>query len=58
MDKKDDKDFYFNYSFNWKQDYPHWNEFVDSLLEAMIESTNMKDAKKIIADVKTNLKGK
>jgi len=56
MDEKKD-DFYFNYSINWQQKYPYWNDFVDSLLEAMLESTNMKDAKKIIADVKSNLKG-
>jgi len=51
-----DKDLYINYKTNWQQEYLNWGEFVDTMHECMLQSSDMKEAMEIIAKVKSNLK--
>jgi len=48
-----EKDLYINYTINWQQDYLNWGEFVDTMTECMLQSSDMKEAKEVIAKVKS-----
>lgn len=50
-----DKEFFVLYNINWKQEYLNWYNFVDTVAEAMIESSDMKEAKDLIAKIKSTL---
>jgi hypothetical protein len=47
-----DKDFFIQYNINWKQEYLNWYNFVDTMAEAMIESSDMKEANEVINRIK------
>lgn len=47
-----DKEFFTQYSINWKQEYQNWYSFVDTMTEAMLESSNMAEAKQLIERIK------
>lgn len=46
------KDFFLQYNINWKQEYQTWYSFVDKMTEALLESSDMTEAKEVIARVK------
>jgi hypothetical protein len=50
--KVNDKDLYINYKISWQQDYLNWGEFVDTMTECLLESSDMKDAIAIIDKIK------
>ncbi len=50
-----DKDFFTQYNINWKQEYLNWYNFVDTMSEAMLESSDMLEAKEVIARIKKQL---
>ena len=41
-----------NYKIIWKQNYPLWNNFIDTNIERMLQSSNMKEALELIERVK------
>lgn len=47
-----DKEFFIQYNINWKQEYLNWYNFVDTMTETMIESSDMKEAKLVIERIK------
>lgn len=47
-----DEDFFIQYNINWKQEYQNWYNFVDTMTEAVIESSDMKEAKLVIERIK------
>lgn len=47
-----DKDFFNNYNINWQQEYCNWYNFIDTMHEAMLESSDMKEAKDLINRIK------
>lgn len=49
------KDLYIDYTINWQQEYLNWDEFVVAMDECMLQSSEMKDAIKVIDKIK-NLK--
>lgn len=40
------------YKVAWRQNYPLWNNFIDTNIERMLQSSNMKEAMEVIARVK------
>jgi hypothetical protein len=48
-----DKDFFTQYTVSWKQEYLEWYNFVDTISEAMIESSDMKEANELIESIKS-----
>ena len=42
----------FSYSISWKQEYQNWHSFVDNMTESLLESSDMAEAKEVIARVK------
>lgn len=50
-----DEDFFIQYNINWKQEYQNWYEFVDTMTEALLESSDMSEAKAVIARVKKHI---
>ena len=47
-----DKEFFLQYNINWKQEYQNWYSFGDTMTEALLESSDMTEAKEVIARVK------
>jgi mannitol/fructose-specific phosphotransferase system IIA component (Ntr-type) len=47
-----DKEFFLQYNINWKQEYQNWYSFVDKMTEALLESSDMTEAKEVIARIK------
>ena len=47
-----DKEFPTNYSIQWRQEYLNWYNYVDTIAESMIESSDMTEAKKVIDRIK------
>jgi hypothetical protein len=43
----------FSYSINWKQEYRNWYNFVDTISEALIESSDMREANELIKRIKS-----
>jgi hypothetical protein len=43
----------FSYSINWKQEYLNWYNFVDTISEALIESSDMREANELIKRIKS-----
>lgn len=47
-----DKEFFLQYNIKWKQEYQNWYSFVDTMTEAMLESSDMLEAKEVINRIK------
>jgi hypothetical protein len=47
-----DKEFFTQYRINWKQEYHNWYSFVDTITEAMLESSDMAEANELIERIK------
>jgi hypothetical protein len=47
-----DKEFFIQYNINWKQEYLNWYNFIDTMSEAMLESSDMLEAKEVINRIK------
>jgi hypothetical protein len=43
----------FSYSINWKQEYRNWYNFSDIMAEALIESSDMREANELIKRIKS-----
>jgi|APGre2960657404_1045060.scaffolds.fasta_scaffold60676_2 mevalonate pyrophosphate decarboxylase len=43
------------YIINWSQSYTSWVTHAEKLLELRIELSGLKDAKKVIENIKKNL---
>jgi mannitol/fructose-specific phosphotransferase system IIA component (Ntr-type) len=50
-----DKDFFTQYNISWKQEYRNWYSFIDTMTEALLESSDMTEAKEVIARVKKHI---
>ena len=52
----DDFDKEFHYQIHWSQDYPELQEIIDREMNSMLELSNFKEAKEVIANIKNRLK--
>ena len=43
------------YSMSWRQDYPEYQEAIDTLMDTLLELTEYTEAKQVIANVKSKL---
>lgn len=46
----------FMYVVNWSQEYPELQEIIDREMNSMLELSNFKEAKEVIANIKNRLK--
>jgi len=42
-----------NYRITWTQPYLEWYNYVDTVAEAMVESSDMKEAREVLARIMT-----
>jgi hypothetical protein len=40
-----------NYRIVWTQEYLNWYNYVDTMAEAMVESSDMKEAREVLARI-------
>lgn len=41
-----------NYKISWTQPYPEWEQMVDAYMDMILEASELKEAKEVIARIK------
>jgi protein-arginine kinase activator protein McsA len=41
-----------NYTINWKQSYPEWEQMVDTYMDMMLEASEYEEANQVIDYIK------